>query len=70
MAKDLNATPEELVKNKELRKQVNQEKIYLRICGEFTIEDILKELEKPRAEIRGSRLKNFRSMKPLRQWKI
>ncbi len=47
MAKDLNATPEELVKNKELRKQVNRKKYISESVGEFTIEDILKELEKP-----------------------
>jgi uncharacterized protein len=47
MAKDLNCTPEELVKNKDLRKQVNKRKYISESVGEFTIEDILKELEKP-----------------------
>jgi protein Tex len=47
MAKDVQASLEELIKKAELRKQVNKKKYINEIVGEFTIEDILKELEKP-----------------------
>jgi uncharacterized protein len=38
---------EELIKKAELRKQINKKKYINETVGEFTIEDILKELEKP-----------------------
>ena len=47
MAKDVQASLEELIKRSELRKQINKKKYITETTGEFTIEDILKELEKP-----------------------
>lgn len=47
MAKDLQASLEELIKKAELRKQINKKKYISEKTGEFTIDDILKELEKP-----------------------
>jgi uncharacterized protein len=47
MAKDVQASLEELIKNAELRKKINKRKYISEKAGEFTIEDILKELEKP-----------------------
>ncbi|HYK55390.1 MAG TPA: helix-hairpin-helix domain-containing protein, partial [Flavisolibacter sp.] len=47
MAKDVQASLEELIKKAELRKQINKKKYITETIGEFTIEDILKELEKP-----------------------
>ena len=47
MAKDVQSTLEELIKKSELRKQVNRKKYITETIGEYTIEDILKELEKP-----------------------
>ena len=47
MAKDVQASLEELLKRAELRKQINKKKYVNETVGEFTIEDILKELEKP-----------------------
>jgi uncharacterized protein len=47
MAKDVQTSLEELIKKTELRKQINKKKYINESVGEFTIEDILKELEKP-----------------------
>jgi len=47
MAKDLQASLEELIKKAELRKQINRKKYISESIGEFTVGDILKELEKP-----------------------
>jgi uncharacterized protein len=47
MAKDVQASLEELIKRSELRKQIKKEKYITETIGAFTIEDILKELEKP-----------------------
>jgi uncharacterized protein len=47
MARDLQASLEELIKSAELRKKINKKKYISDKAGEFTIEDILKELEKP-----------------------
>ncbi len=47
MAKDVQASLEELIRKSELRKQVNRKKYITETIGEYTIEDILKELEKP-----------------------
>lgn len=47
MAKDVQASLEELIKKAELRKQINKKNYITETIGEFTIEDILKELEKP-----------------------
>ncbi len=47
MAKDVQASLEELIKKPELRKQIDRKKYISETVGAFTIEDILKELEKP-----------------------
>ncbi|HEX6180324.1 MAG TPA: Tex family protein [Chitinophagaceae bacterium] len=47
MAKDVQSSLEELIRKSELRKQVNKKKYITETIGEYTIEDILKELEKP-----------------------
>jgi uncharacterized protein len=47
MASDLKCTLEDLIKKSELRKQVNLKKYISETVGQYTIEDILKELEKP-----------------------
>ena len=62
MAKDVQSTLEELIKKSELRKQINKSRYISEKVGEYTIEDILKELEKP-GRILEHRLKNFTLMK-------
>ena len=47
MAKDVQSSLEELIRRPELRKQINSKKYINETVGQFTIEDILKELEKP-----------------------
>ncbi|HEY0041405.1 MAG TPA: helix-hairpin-helix domain-containing protein, partial [Flavisolibacter sp.] len=47
MAKDVQASLEELIKNAEIRKKINKHQYINETVGEYTIEDILKELEKP-----------------------
>jgi len=47
MAKDLQTSPEDLIKQPELRKKINKKQYISETVGEFTINDILKELEKP-----------------------
>lgn len=47
MAKDVQASLEELIKNAEVRKKINKRQYINEAVGEYTIEDILKELEKP-----------------------
>ncbi len=47
MAKDVQGSLEELIKRSELRKQIKKERYITETIGAFTIEDILKELEKP-----------------------
>lgn len=47
MAADVQASLEELIKNAGLRKQINKQKYISEKIGSFTIDDILKELEKP-----------------------
>lgn len=47
MAKDVQASLEDLIKKAELRKHIDKKKYISEKTGEFTIEDILKELEKP-----------------------
>ncbi len=47
MAKDMQSTLEDLIKNAELRKKIDRKKYISEKAGSFTIEDILKELEKP-----------------------
>jgi protein Tex len=71
MAKDVQASLEELIKKAELRKQVNKKKYITESIGEYTIEDILKELEKPgrdpRAPIEEFRFdENIRSIEDVK----
>ena len=47
MAKDVQASLEELIKNADIRKKINKHQYINETVGEYTIEDILKELEKP-----------------------
>src|SRR5688572_9638274 len=47
MAADLKCSVDDLIKNAALRKQVAPKKYVSETIGEFTINDILKELEKP-----------------------
>lgn len=47
MAKDLQASLEDLIKKGELRKKINKKQYITESIGEYTIDDILKELEKP-----------------------
>lgn len=47
MAKDLSCSVLDLVTKGELRKQISKKKYVSETVGEFTIDDILKELEKP-----------------------
>src|SRR5829696_2007191 len=47
MAKDVQASLEELIKNTDVRKKINKRQYINETVGEFTIDDILKELEKP-----------------------
>jgi uncharacterized protein len=47
MAKDLNCSLMDLIGKAELRKQITKKKYVSETVGEFTIDDILKELEKP-----------------------
>ena len=53
MAKDLSCSVPELIQKPELRKQVDKKKYVSDTVGEFTINDILKELEKPGRDPRG-----------------
>ncbi|MBC8035126.1 MAG: RNA-binding transcriptional accessory protein [Chitinophagaceae bacterium] len=59
MAKDLNCSLEDLIKKPELRKQIDRKKYITGSAGEFTIEDILKELEKPGRDPRNQ-IEEFR----------
>lgn len=47
MAKDLQATIKDLITNAEIRRKIDKKKYISEQYGEYTIEDILKELEKP-----------------------
>ena len=59
MAKDIQCSLRELIDKPDLRKQVNKKKYITEQVGEFTIEDILKELEKPGRDPR-SQIEEFR----------
>mgnify|MGYP000111166424 CR=1 FL=1 len=59
MAKDLQASLEELIKQSALRKQVNKKQYISESIGEYTIDDILKELEKPGRDPRAQ-IEEFR----------
>ena len=53
MARDLQASLEDLVKKADLRRKINRKNYISESIGEYTIEDILKELEKPGRDPRG-----------------
>jgi uncharacterized protein len=59
MAKDVQASLEELIKKADLRKKINKKNYIGESVGEFTIEDILKELEKPGRDPR-TQIEEFR----------
>jgi uncharacterized protein len=59
MAKDVQASLEELIKKADLRKKINKKNYISESVGEFTIEDILKELEKPGRDPR-TQIEEFR----------
>lgn len=59
MARDVQASLEDLIRNADLRKQINRKNYITETIGEFTIEDILKELEKPGRDPRNQ-IEEFR----------
>jgi protein Tex len=59
MAKDLQASLEDLIKKSELRKKINKKQYITESIGEYTIDDILKELEKPGRDPRAQ-IEEFR----------
>jgi uncharacterized protein len=59
MAKDLQASLEDLIKKGDLRKTINKKKYITESIGEYTIDDILKELEKPGRDPRAQ-IEEFR----------
>ncbi|MHA4810095.1 Tex family protein [Flavitalea flava] len=59
MAKDLNCSVQDLILKADLRKQVSKKKYVSETVGEFTINDILKELEKPGRDPRDT-IEEFR----------
>ena len=59
MAQKTNSTVPELVQNAEIRKQLKAKDFVTETIGQFTIEDILKELEKPGRDPRSA-IEEFR----------
>lgn len=59
MAQDVQASLEELIRKAELRKRIKPAQYISETVGAFTIEDILKELEKPGRDPRAS-IEEFR----------
>lgn len=59
MAKDMQASLEDLIKKGELRKKINKKQYITESIGEYTIDDILKELEKPGRDPRAQ-IEEFR----------
>jgi uncharacterized protein len=59
MATKANSTVPELIQNVEIRKQIKAKDFVTEIIGQFTIEDILKELEKPGRDPRSA-IEEFR----------
>lgn len=59
MAKDMQASLEDLIKKSELRKKINKKQYITESIGEYTIDDILKELEKPGRDPRAQ-IEEFR----------
>lgn len=72
MAKDLNCSVKDLITDASLRKKIEKKKYVSEKIGEFTIDDILKELEKPgrdpRAQVEEFRfdetIKSIEDVKP------
>ncbi|MGV3529554.1 MAG: Tex family protein [Flavisolibacter sp.] len=54
MAKDVQASLEELIANADVRRRINKRQYLSENVGEYTIEDILKELEKPGRDPRAA----------------
>ena len=54
MARDVQASLEELIASAETRKRINKRQYLSENVGEYTIEDILKELEKPGRDPRAA----------------
>jgi protein Tex len=54
MANDLGATVADLMKKPELRQQINAQKYVTKTAGLLTVQDILKELEKPSRDPRAA----------------
>lgn len=65
MAVKTNSTVQELIQKEEIRKQVKIKEFVTEATGQFTIEDILKELEKPGRDPR-SPIEEFRFAEGLR----
>ena len=59
MAAKVNSTVPELIQNAEIRKQLNAKDFVTETIGQFTIEDILKELDKPGRDPRAA-IEEFR----------
>ena len=59
MAKDIQCSVQELIEQPELRKRIDKKKYVSEKAGEYTIEDILKELEKPGRDPR-TQIEEFR----------
>ncbi len=59
MAKKANSNVPELIQNAEIRKQIKAKDFVTETIGQFTIEDILKELEKPGRDPRSA-IEEFR----------
>src|SRR6185503_4760169 len=59
MAAKVNSTVPELIQKAEIRKQIHAKDFVTETIGQFTIEDILKELEKPGRDPRST-IEEFR----------
>ena len=59
MAKDVQASLEELIQNGDVRKKINKRQYINETVGEYTIDDILKELKKPGRDPRAQ-IEEFR----------
>ncbi len=66
MASDLNCSVADLIREQEQRKKVARKKYITESVGEFTIDDILKELEKPGRDPRGP-IEEFRFEETIRK---
>lgn len=59
MAKDVQASLEDLIRNADVRKKINKRQYISESVGEYTIDDIIKELEKPGRDPRAQ-IEEFR----------